>query len=139
MNLHWHVSAEKVEHSIEELLSIEDSQVTRLVQPIDKPYWDNAALVLQRIGYPRNKLALPGLIQWLQDINWPGARIAFQTLRVINKSILAPYIERALLEAANDNDTDWIRTLKELVDASNIKEGDFDKKETYKILELSDY
>lgn len=75
-DLSWDNPKDVVDKAINQLLKIDDEQVTLLLQPVNKSCWENAAKVLQMIGYPRNKLALPGLIEWLRDMNWPGAQIS---------------------------------------------------------------
>ncbi|MCT4509582.1 MAG: DUF5071 domain-containing protein [Tepidibacter sp.] len=121
------------------MLLIDKEKVELLLQPIDKCYWENSAIVLNKIGYPHNKLAISGLLEWLQDMNWPGAMTARKTLMNIDKKILIPYIEDSLSKAKNENDTIWITEIKELVEDMNISEIDFLNENIYEIISLSEW
>lgn len=71
--LSWNLSEEEKEDVINKLQYIKDEDLHLLVQPISKDYWDGAAETVIRLGYPRVKSILSGLLEWIQDINWPGA------------------------------------------------------------------
>lgn len=122
-------------NAIERLINIDDKYVTMLIQPLEKNYWENSAKVLKEIGYPRNKLAIPGLLNWLKDLNWPGAWTAIETLQNIDFSILLPYLEDTIKNAMDDNDELWIMALKELVvNRLMVKTTDFKNESLYTIL-----
>ncbi|WP_373462636.1 DUF5071 domain-containing protein [Paenibacillus sp. V4I3] len=63
--------------------------------------------MLENIGYPANKSALPYLMEWFQDITWPGVRPIITTIRDIDKKILIPHIENASTTAINEHDDCW--------------------------------
>lgn len=71
--LSWDTPEEEKEDAIDKLQYIMDEDLHLLLQPISKDYWDGAAETVVRLGYPRVKSILPGLLQWIQDTNWPGA------------------------------------------------------------------
>lgn len=137
--LKWDAPDSEQKTAFERLIYIESGLVQMLLQPINKDYWENAAKLLRLIEYPRNKLAIPGLIEWLQDMNWPGAIEAKETLMQIEKNILIPYIEEALLKAKQQDDTVWIVWIKELIYELHITENDFSNSINYKILELAEW
>jgi hypothetical protein len=83
------------DYAISRLINIEDSKLHLLLQPISKSHWKNAATVLKEIGYPRVKAIIPGLLQWIQDINWPGAQEIVDLLVTIDDKIV-PYVKQAL-------------------------------------------
>lgn len=114
-NLKWDNSTEVQQEAIEKLIQIDEKYIGLLIQPIDKKHWENAALVLKKIGYPRNKLAIPGLLEWLKDLNWPGAWTVLETLQSIDIEVLLPHIKNAINEATEKNDEMWLMALKELV------------------------
>lgn len=113
--LSWDKDTNTQQKAIQELIQMDEKDILKLIQLKDKKHWNNAALVLKQIGYPGNKLAIPRLIEWLKDMNWPGAWTALETLLVIDNSILLPYIENALEKALQENDEMWLMGLKELV------------------------
>lgn len=52
--LSWNVSPEEVARATQALQQIDDEHLAKLVMPSsDKSLWNNAALVLTQIGYPR--------------------------------------------------------------------------------------
>lgn len=132
--LSWRIPKDIQEAAINELACLEDDKLHMLLQPIDKDYWENAAIVLKKIGYPRIKGIIPGLIMWLQDANWPGTDIVIEILSEVDKKELLPHIERALIEAGYD-DT-WIYGIKLLVDRMKLTESDFSSSEMYRILDM---
>ena len=114
-NLKWDYSTEVQQEAIEKLIQIDEKYISLLIQPIDKNHWENAALVLKKIGYPRNKIAIPGLLEWLKDLNWPGAWTVLETLQSIDIEVLLPHIKNAINEATEENDEMWLMAIKELV------------------------
>jgi Domain of unknown function (DUF5071) len=73
---------------------------------IDNKHDVQKAQALIALGYPAIEYALPELIEWLQDINWPVARVLAPFLADIGAP-LAPYIKAALLEAERTKDGTW--------------------------------
>lgn len=49
----------------------------------------------------RNRYAIKGLLEWLQDINWPGAFIAMERLKLKKEEFSNPEIYSYLLEVFN--------------------------------------
>ena len=72
--LEWGTPEKEKESAIRKLQFIDDVDLHLLLQPFSKAHWDGAAEVIINLGYPRVKNILPGLLIWLQDLNWPGAR-----------------------------------------------------------------
>ncbi|MFD2085399.1 DUF5071 domain-containing protein [Brevibacillus brevis] len=87
---------EKLKHASEEYLDM-------LIQPFDKSYWDNAAVVLSSIDHQRLKGHIPSLLMWLQDMNWPGAEVIAKIL-VEMRELVIPHLRPVLL----GNDKLWI-------------------------------
>ena len=139
--LDWNATSEETENAIERLVNLDDDRLYLLLQPrCDKRYWDNAAIVISKIGYPRIKSIIPGLLRWLQDMNWPGAMTVVETLQKVDKNVLIYYIEQALLKAKATNDTSWITWIKEeLIEPLEIGIEDFINKSNYEILQLCEW
>lgn len=72
--LDWDTSEGEQAEAIQKLQDIQDAELHLLLQPLGKEYWDGAAEVIVKLGYPRVKPILPGLLEWIQDTNWPGSR-----------------------------------------------------------------
>ena len=54
------------------------------------------------------------LLEWLQDMNWPGAEIIFDRLSQIPLAKIDSYIEFSMKLAKKDDDICWLNTLKAL-------------------------
>ena len=63
--------------------------------------WRNC---FKKIGYPRNKKALPKLSSLLQDRNWPGSLEAIEIFKDLGKKISISYIERECEQALTDKE-----------------------------------
>jgi hypothetical protein len=83
------------DYAISQLIYLEDSKLHLLLQPISKCYWKNAAIVLKRIGYSRVKSIIPELLEWIQDMNWPGAQEIVDLLITVDDEIV-PYVKKIL-------------------------------------------
>lgn len=138
-NLSWNMPQEVQLSVIRELTTIDDEYTPLLIQDTEKHCWENAVKVLNKIGYPRNRLAIPCLIELMQDMNWPGVPTAIEILKSIDKSVIVPHIEASLIKAAEDDDRMWIGGIQRLIDILQISESDFHDKEVYKLLKLSDW
>ncbi len=91
-----------------------------LVQPISKDYWDGAAETVIRLGYPRVKSILPGLLEWIQDLNWPGAGEIADFLLEIGDPMI-PYVKDVLNQHSDDQE--WVYWIFEkLIDHWNTKQ-----------------
>jgi hypothetical protein len=84
------------DYAISMLVNLEESKLHLLLQPRSKSYWKNAAVVLKQIGYPKVKAIIPGLLEWIQDMSWPGAEDIVDLLTTIDEEIV-PYVKQVLL------------------------------------------
>ncbi|URZ15657.1 DUF5071 domain-containing protein [Clostridium felsineum] len=125
----------KRKEALSKLVQIKDEEIPSLIKNTDKSYWGEAVKVISEIGSPRNYIAIPELISLLQDLNWPGADEALKIMESMDKKIFIPYIEKALKEAENENDDEWIAGIKYFVIMKALNEDDFSNNEVYKILE----
>lgn len=83
------------DYAISKLFDLEESKLHLLIQPMSKNNWSNAAIVLKQIGYPRVKSIIPELLEWIQDMNWPGAQEIADLLTTIDDEIV-PYVKQIL-------------------------------------------
>ncbi|MDF1510032.1 hypothetical protein PZE06_17990 [Robertmurraya sp. DFI.2.37] len=110
-NLNWLLPKEIQEEAIEILSKIDPNKADMILPKYGKECWQNGVRVLEIMGYPSNKKALPRLAALLQDRNWPGALEAIELFRSLGKAITLPYIEKACSEAIEQNDLDWLEHL----------------------------
>ena len=54
------------------------------------------------------------LLEWLQDMNWPGAEIIFDRLFRIPFTKIQQDVEFCIFRAMQDNDDIWLNSLKAL-------------------------
>lgn len=118
--LEWGTPEEEKESAIRKLQFINDDELHLLLQPFSKAHWDGAAKVIINLGYPRVKSILPGLLIWIQDLNWPGAGQISVFLKEVGDPII-PYIKDVLKQHSDDEG--WIEWIFELiVDQWNTKQ-----------------
>ena len=132
LDLDWNKSLEIQENAIKNLENVDSKSLYKLIQPKSKSCWENAAKVLKKIGYPKIKEVIPELLEWLQDLNWPGVNIIFEILQEIEVTVLLPYIEEAIIRAHDDDDELWIMGIKELILKIKIDIRSFKKYEIVK-------
>ena len=90
----WHMPAEVQSEGISLAKNIED--ITPFIQPLTKEHnknvWDNCAVIISEKDDEKLKPHLTELLEWLQDMNWPGA------FCILNR--LQKYSDRESLDAA---------------------------------------
>ncbi|AKL95054.1 hypothetical protein CACET_c16050 [Clostridium aceticum] len=131
-DLNWNNPKDITDKAIQELLKVNEEEAVLLANQsndlCNKSCWHNASIVLKEIGYPRNRLALPYLMNWFQDVNWPGVPVVVELLKDIDIETLVPHIKHAMEKALRDNDSFWafgiLYLLKELnISNSKLKES----------------
>lgn len=86
----------------------------------DKSRWQNEARVLVLLGYPRFRGVIPEMMEWLQDLNWPGSSEIIQAFASMAKDELAGHISMAVQRALAARDTDWLFGLRHLACESSL-------------------
>ena len=119
-DLNWNQRPQKNREAIEILQNIPSEKMYLLIMPNGKECWENAALVLKKIGWPRIEVVLPELFNWLRDINWPGASIICELLKTIPIKILSNEVEGSIIRAARENDDIWISGIKYFMDLAQM-------------------
>lgn len=138
--LDWNSAQVDIDHATNKLVSIDSDKIPMLILPeADKRLWANAALVIKKIGYPRIKEHVPNLLEWLKDVNWPGANIVMELLESVEKDFLISCIEDTLIKAKEKDDEMWLGGLKILLKKCAITKSDFVHRDLYAILEAIDW
>ena len=106
----------------------EASKVTDLkwlMQPVEyelgKGVWDNCAMVLSEKNDDKLVGYLDDLLEWLQDLNWPGSLTILNRLLVFDEEILKPRLEEIIDIAYKDDDIDWLYNLSFLLKNDKLK------------------
>lgn len=137
-NLSWNASTDSQMKAINDLTSMANLNPSTLIQPSGKEYWENAARALSMIGYPRIEDAIPGLFNWLQDLNWPGALIIMELLKSLPKEAIIRHLESSASEALSTDDDIWLINLSTFLADFKLREHDFVSKEVYSALVASE-
>jgi hypothetical protein len=133
-NLNWQLPKETQDEAIEILSGISPDKAHMLIPKYGKSCWENGVRIVNKMGYPRNKKALPKLAFLLQDRNWPGALDAIEVFRHLGKNISVPYIENECEAAIKCEDDDWLEHLYFATDSLGMSEEDFRNPTTYQLM-----
>lgn len=140
-DLDWRQPEDVQKKAMEQLQEIEDSELFYLAQQNEhnhKYCWPNSALILKAIGYPRIKPVLPYLMEWFQDVNWPGVRTIIEIFRDISTIDLLPFIEDASMRSIRENDECWAYGFVSLIKVLELEY--LINRELYnQLLQLSEY
>ena len=108
--LDWHMSSE-IQSEGRRLAKNIDT-IIPFIQPLtprhNKNVWENCALIIAEEKDEVLKPYLIELLEWLQDMNWPGAlRIQYRLLNYANSTSLFNAIDTCVKQAKADNDETW--------------------------------
>lgn len=75
---------------------------TRTLRTPPQTRWDVALRIIRQVGYPRNREALPAVVEHLADPNWIGWDQAVGILTDADRAVAVRYLVRALLNRDSD-------------------------------------
>lgn len=115
--LDWNNSIEKQEQGIEMAKDVKCINV--FLQPCSKNYnknvWDNCAKILSARSNEELSPYMIELMEWLQDMNWPGAFCIFDRLKGMVNEQLFQYSYTICLKCARAlDDETWESNLRML-------------------------
>lgn len=115
--LDWNNSMEKQEQGIEMAKDVKCINV--FLQPGSRYYgknvWDNCAKILSARSNEELSPYMIELMEWLQDMNWPGAFFIFNRLKEMKNEQLFQYSYTICLKCARAlDDETWESNLKML-------------------------
>ena len=124
--LSWNSSFEDQAHGIETARDLDD--LSLLILPYangeSKSVWENCAKALYDISDNRLEKHLPSLLEWLRDLNWPGALIILDRLKVFSgKKLKEPFMKHFINISSLNNEEGlmWLDYLSELLDNEDLK------------------
>lgn len=94
--LDWNLPESIQTEAIDKILHLEDFDPKLLIQPLDLHHWQNAAKILNAMGFNKVKHLTNELLYWVQDVNWPGAFIVLDLLKTFPNEYLLPYLKMLL-------------------------------------------
>lgn len=112
--LDWHMPPEIQSKGISLARSIEI--IIPFIQPItpehNKNVWENCAVIIAEKSDEKLKPYLVDLLEWLQDMNWPGAFCIFDRLqRYSDNNSIHSAINVCIEKAKNCGDVVWENNL----------------------------
>jgi hypothetical protein len=117
----------------------DDSDLKDIIQNSSKEKWFNIVASIKKMGYPRNKNAIHGLLFLLKDMNWPGADESFLLIKEMPRGDIKQPLQMALNQADKENDTVWIAGLRPLINHFNFTDDDFSNINLHKLLSKSEW
>ncbi len=106
--LDWHMPTEIQTEGISLARNIET--ITPFIQPLtpqhNKNVWENCAVIISERSDEEIKPHLPEVLEWLQDMNWPGAFCIILKNYSDKNSILSA-ISVCVQKAKSCNDEIW--------------------------------
>ncbi|MBR3659380.1 MAG: DUF5071 domain-containing protein [Bacteroidaceae bacterium] len=114
-DLSWDADPKRQEEAINEAANIKVLSI--FIQPLEgKEYWDNCAVIISRREDKELEKYIYALLEWLKDMNWPGADTIYQRLCRMNKNQLIKWIKTAKDAAITTGDLVWLQVLNDLLD-----------------------
>lgn len=123
--LDWNNDVEIQQKGIELAKNIKD--ITVFIKPkhhnYSKMVWENCAIILRDKTDEELTPYLENLLEWIKDINWPGALIIMERLKqFLDTQKIADAINSCFNKAIKDNNNIWIHSLAELLENKKIKD-----------------
>lgn len=108
--LDWHMPTEIQTEGISLARNIET--ITPFIQPLtpkhNKNVWENCAVIISERSDEEIKPHLPEVLEWLQDMNWPGAFCILNRLKnYSDKNSILGAISICIQKAKECNDEVW--------------------------------
>lgn len=132
--LDWNLPESIQTEAIDKILHLEDFDSKLLIQPLDLHHWQNAAKILNAMGFNKVKHLTNELLYWVQDVNWPGAFIVLDLLKTFPNEYLLPYLENVIAEAIQTRDDPWLDYLSIFTYGGKISKEEFTNKAFFDIL-----
>lgn len=118
--LDWNSSEEEQKKGIE--IGLQRKNLEIFIQVYGKNVWENCAKILAQKNDEELIKYLPQLLEWLQDLNWPGALIILKRLQKFNPKILKGSYEEAVKKASLWDGNNWLLSLSYLLENEKLKE-----------------
>ena len=107
-------------------LAEEYPDITPFLQPMDSKYnkniWYNCAQIVCNKTDEELECYLDQLLEWLQDLTWPGTFVIIERLKHFSGIILLPHFEVAVKKCQNrsDDDNEWLDNLTALIENPDL-------------------
>lgn len=120
-DLSWNKSEEEQRRAMDRIRKFPGFEYDYLIRfGTEKDCWDNCAKLICELPDERLKSLIPRLLEWLQDMNWPGAYTVFNRLMALPSSMLKRPFEITVLRADLMKDDLWIESLALFCDKKEL-------------------
>ena len=118
--LQWNAESKAFDEACEYWRTKPLSEKRRLVLPKGgKAYWNGAARVLSQESREVLLELAPEMLQWLQDMNWPGAGVVFDTLLSLDEQELRLAVSQLKSSDTYEWDEDWEKNIADLLSGNH--------------------
>ena len=122
--LDWHMSSEIQSQGIS--LARNEETIIPFIQPLtpkhNKNVWENCAVIIAEKSDENLKPYLVELLEWLQDMNWPGAFCILNRLqKYSDDNSLYTAITACMEKSKSTNDKMWYNNLTLLIEKRHLK------------------
>lgn len=112
----YSISEQELKSTIEEILRDDSFDYLKLMQPIQgKNYWENCAKILCGLDKGKMSQYIPAMLEWLQDLNWPGAVRVLIHLKSFPNEIIKKPLEDDVYRAVEAKDDEWLYGLSSFI------------------------
>ena len=88
-----------------------------------KDVWENCAKILATYPDETLKYCLQELLEWLEDMNWPGAEIVLQRLiKFQDPKFLSIFLVHCVKKALACDEQAWLGSMAVLLENENLKD-----------------
>ena len=121
--LSWNSALHDQEKGIK--LASELDDLSLLIQPFwngeSKSLWGNCARALHEVSDDRLEPHLPLLLEWLQDLTWPGAETVFYRLKAFSGEKLKDPVMELVDRVSAWEDRLWLDFVSWLIENDDLK------------------
>ena len=82
-----------------------------ILPPEGKEYWENCAKIIIQLDDKTIIPLIPKMLEYFQDLNWPGAMEIFNRINEIENPFIETYILQCIEKAYLERDYIWIEFL----------------------------
>lgn len=82
--------------------------------------WFNFLRTLERLPFKDRMRGISLLFELLQDSNWPTYQKTMELLESFSWEVIAPYVDKYLKQAQEENDDMWIYNIEELKERKRL-------------------
>jgi len=86
----------------------------------NKSVWENCAKILSEKSDENLEMYLYQLLEWIQDINWPGAFIVLDRMKRFSAKKIKGPLQYCIKQAMTSQDNEWLDYLSMLLDNSEL-------------------